>query len=160
MGDRGRAREALDAATPWILHSGSVEHLCLYHVTRAGVLVHARELQAAESAVREGLRLAEESGMRLEQIELLNLWAEICLDGSEPAAAEELARESLRIASLADCQFQWGAAEAGHLLGHALVRADRRDLARSVLETAWSLRVELADPRAGQTEVLLRLSDR
>ena len=31
-----------------------------------------------------------------------------------------MAREALQRASAADCQFQWGAAEAGHLLGQAL----------------------------------------
>jgi hypothetical protein len=89
----------------------------------------------------------------------LNVRAQLLLDCSQPESAQESARESLRIASLADCQFRWGAAEAGHVLRHALIVSEQRPLARTVLEPAWSLRVELGDPRAAQTEVLLRLAD-
>src|SRR5262249_30844955 len=35
MGDLMTAQHALGSATPWVLHSGSVEHLCLYHRIRA-----------------------------------------------------------------------------------------------------------------------------
>ena len=35
LGDGLGAKQSLDAATGWILHSGSVEHLCVYHLVRA-----------------------------------------------------------------------------------------------------------------------------
>jgi hypothetical protein len=156
MGDGSGARQSLELATPWVLHSGSVEHLCLYHLARARISSNAGEFPAAQPAVDEGLRLARQCGLRLEQVELLNLQADISLSCLQSVAAEQSARESLRIASSPDCQFRWGAAQAGHLLGHSLIVSERLAEARTVLEETRSLREVLGDPRAAQTEELLR----
>src|SRR4029079_566124 len=129
IGDLERSSESLELAAGWVLHSGSVEHLCLYHMVRAQVAKRQGSVDAAECAIQEGLRLANQCGLGLYRIELLCLQAELLLDRSEADAAEASAREAVRMASAADCQFLWGAGEAGHLLGRALARQNRSDLA-------------------------------
>jgi hypothetical protein len=88
-------------------------------------------------------------------VELLSLSAELFLSDSQPYAAEEVAGEALALARAPDCQFQWGAAEAGHLLGHSLLKQARLVEARVALGDARALRFALGDPRAAQTERLL-----
>jgi hypothetical protein len=159
LNDELAARQSIESATRWILHSGSVEHLGLYHLIRARISRKAGEIQAAQLAVEEGLSLARQCGLGLLQVELLNAQAEISLDCSQSFDAEQSARDALRIASSDESQFRWGAAEAGHLLGHSLVGQDRLAEARSVLEGARLLRLMIGDPRAAQTERLMKLTN-
>jgi hypothetical protein len=159
LNDELAARQSIESATRWILHSGSVEHLGLYQLVRARISRKARELQAAQLAVEEGLRLSRQCGLGLLQVELLNAHAEISLDRSQSFAAEQSAREALRIASSDECQFRWGVAEAGHLLGFSLIAQERLIEARSVIEGARLVRVMIGDPRAAQTEKFMRLSN-
>jgi hypothetical protein len=81
---------------------------------------------------------------------------ELLLDCLQAAEAEGPAREALRLASQIDCQFVWGAACAGHLADRVLSRQARLEEARSILEEAHALRVRIGDPRAKQTENLIR----
>ncbi len=123
IGDETACRQALDAAARWSLHSGSVEHLCLYHLVRSRLLKRAGKTQAAWLAANEGLHIARQSGLGLYLVELLCSRAELLLDRSQAVEAEGPAREALRFASMVDCQFLWGAAQAGHLLGRGAHRA-------------------------------------
>jgi hypothetical protein len=145
----------LEAASGWVLHSGSVEHLCLLHWVRSRTARGARDGATAQRAVDEGLHLSRQCGLGLYQIELLCEGAELCLLREDAVRAEQLAREALQQASAADCQFLWGAAEAGHLLGQALAAQQRPKEARPILETALALRCRLGDPWAKATERLL-----
>ena len=86
------------------------------------------------------------SGLGLFQVELLCLQAGLLLKESEPDDAEQAARTAIKLASAAECQFQWGAAKAGHLLGRSLLRQDRRDEARAILEKVRALRQRIGDP--------------
>jgi hypothetical protein len=88
-------------------------------------------------------------------IELLCVQAELLLSETNAAAAEASAREAVRLASAPECQFLWGGAEAGHLLGRALLAQDRPDEARTVLKEVRSLRIRIGDFRVLQTEALL-----
>jgi hypothetical protein len=141
LGDGHGTAESLDDATAWILHSGSVEHLCVYHLVRARIAMRAQDFPAAQTAVEEGLHLARRCGLGLYHIELLAVSAELCLHESQPAAAEQSAREALGMACAAECQFRWGAAEAGQLLGQALMAQDRLVEGMAELEKARSLRM-------------------
>ena len=114
---------ALEAAARWVLHSGSVEHLCLYHLVRARIAKRAGDVRAAQLDVNEGLHLARQSGLGLYQIELLCVQAELLLGGAQAAApllgggrrtaAERSAREAVRLATAPECQFAWGYVEGG-----------------------------------------------
>jgi hypothetical protein len=155
--DLGRCREYLEAASGWILHSGSVEHLGLLHLVRARAARTAGDGEAAQRAVHEGLHLARQCGLGLYHIELLCEQAEICLARADSPVAEQMAGEALERASAVDCQFAWGAAEAGHLLGQSLVAQRRFHEARVVLNRTLELRHRIGDPKIRQTEQLLAL---
>src|SRR5262249_1988299 len=115
-------RKYVDAASPWILHSGSVEHLCLLHLTVGRLRRSEHNLQAAHRAVAEGLHLARRCGLGLSYIDLLCEQAEVCLAEETPGPAAEAADEAWQRALAPVCLFQWGAALAGHLLGLAQAR--------------------------------------
>jgi hypothetical protein len=153
--DLDGCRQHLDAAATWILHSGSVEHLCLLHLIQARLARASEDHAAARRAIEEGLHLARRCGLGLYHIELLCEHAEMCLADGNVAAAETAAREALQRASAAHCQFIWGAAEAGHLLGQALAAQGDRAAAHAALQTALDLRKRLGDPKARLTEGLL-----
>ena len=98
MGEPAAMQLALDQAAAWTLHSGSVEHLCLYHLVRSRIAKRAGEVRAAGLALDEGLHLAGRCGLGLYHIELLCGQAELLLDSSRAGAAERPAREALRLA--------------------------------------------------------------
>jgi hypothetical protein len=155
--NRAGATRSLDAAARWVLHSGSMEHLGLYHLVRGRFARRAGDLGVARLAVDEGLRVARHGGFRLYQVELLCEQAKIHLAGSCDTAAVRSAREAFELATSPDCQFLWGGAEAGHLLGRALVACGRVAEARATLERTLAIRLHIGDDsRAEQTEALLR----
>jgi hypothetical protein len=104
----------------------------------------------------EGLHIARQSGLGLYLVELLCERAELLLNRSVAVEAEGPAREALRFASMVDCQFLWRAAQAGHLLGRALIAQERLDEARAILEETRTLRLKIGDFRAERTEELIK----
>lgn len=118
--DLASCRENLEAASIWVLNSGSVEHLCLYHLVRARAARDLDQTEVAQRAVNEGLHLARVHGLGLYHIDLLCLQGEINLARGDAPAAERMAHEALWRTTAADCQFAWGEAEARHLLDKAL----------------------------------------
>jgi hypothetical protein len=147
-------RRLLDAASEWVLRSGSVEHLCLWHLVRALAARDAGAPEEARRAVDDGIHMARHCGLGLYHILLLNARAEILLP-TDPALAEPSAQEAQRLASAVSCEFAWGASEAGHLLGQSLAAQSRFREARSVLEATLDLRVAIGDTGAEQTRGLL-----
>jgi hypothetical protein len=154
--DRTASDRHLHAAACWVLHAGSVEHLGLLHLLRARQARDAGDWEAAQQAVSEGLHLTRQCGLGLYHIELLCEQAEICLARADAPAAADAAGAALERATAADCQFRWGAAAAGHLLGQALAAQQRLREAITVLEEASALRVRLGDPKLAETERLLK----
>jgi hypothetical protein len=154
--DRRHCYDCLYDAARWILRSGSVEHLCLLHLMRSRVARGEGDLAVAQQALDEGLHLARHCQLGLYHVDLLCEQAEVDLARGDAAAAEAFAREARGFASAATCQFQWGAAEAGHLLGQALALQQRDREARDVLDETLALRSRLGDPRREDTEWLLQ----
>jgi hypothetical protein len=155
QGDLGRCHQHLQAASAWIIHSGSVEHLCLWHLLRARVARSRPDRPEAHRALEEGLHLARQCDLGLYHVELLCEQAELCRDERDLAGAEGAAREALQRAAAADCQFLWGAAQAGHLIGQVLLDQERPAEARDFLHRTLLLRQRLGDPGADTTERLL-----
>ncbi|MCI0639809.1 MAG: hypothetical protein L0Y58_25420 [Verrucomicrobia subdivision 3 bacterium] len=54
-GDERLSRQHLQDASRWILHSGSVEHLCVYHLMRARLLRTRFDFESAQRALSEGI---------------------------------------------------------------------------------------------------------
>jgi hypothetical protein len=148
--------EHLEAASGWVVHSGCVEHLCLFHLVRSRLALGKNEGETGQRAVDEGLHLARQCGLDLYLIPLLCVQAEICLARLDPAAAEHVAAAAWERALAPGCQFLWGAAEAGHLLGKAMLLQKLTDRARPVIERTIQLRRQIGDPRIEASETLLR----
>src|SRR5262249_45660708 len=143
QGDQARCRGHMASASKWILNSGSVEHLCLLHLIQARKERELGDGEAAQRAADAGIRLARQCGLGLYLIELLCAQAEICLARADYPAAEHFAAAALERAQSPDCQFLWGAADAGNLLGWALLRQGRADDARPFLSQVLERRQHL-----------------
>jgi hypothetical protein len=78
-GQTDKALASLEREAPWILRSGSVEHLCLYHLIRSRALTDRGEYEAADSESREGLILSRQCGLGLAHVDFLNLRSRIAL---------------------------------------------------------------------------------
>jgi hypothetical protein len=154
--DLGRCLSELTEAARWILHSGSVEHLCLFHLITSHRERAATNLEAARRATDEGLHVAGQCGLGLYHVELLCEQAEVFMAAGDLPAAEQSAREALRRASAPKCQFVWGAADAGHMLGQILWNQQRGAEARAILARTLSLRRRIGHPGVELTELLLK----
>jgi hypothetical protein len=156
QGDDKLCQRHLAAASSWILHSGSMEHLCLMHLVRARWEQRLpSKLDAAQGAIQEGLHIARQCGLVLYLVELLCAAAENCLRRADYVTAELRAREALVYSSVPECQFAWGQAEAGHLLGRALQAQQRYLEARAILEETYTLRQAIGHPQADVTQQAL-----
>jgi len=130
--------------------------LCLLHLTRSRLRLGEGEGKAAQRAVEEGLHLARRCGLGLYHVELLCAQAEIYLAGGDAPNAVAAAEEAQRRASAPQCQFAWGGALAGHLLGQALLGLRQVREARALLKQMLAVRRRIGDPQADATEHLLR----
>ena len=155
QGDDGSYHRFVDEAATWILHSGSVEHLCLLHLVRARFLRSHDLMDRARQEISEGLHVARQCGLRLFQVELLCEQAELLLACNEVMASEQPARAAYSCAAAANCQFVWGAAQAGQLLGQALAPQKRIREARKILRETLDLRRRIGDPEAETTAKFL-----
>jgi ATP/maltotriose-dependent transcriptional regulator MalT len=158
--DVQRCHQLVEAASGWILRSGSVEHLCLLHLVRSRAARVHGDHEQVRRAVEEGLHLARQCGLGLYLVELLCAQSEVWRDVGDLHAAEQAARAALQHASAAECQFMWGAALAGHLLGQALLDQQRLREACKFLEKTLSLRCSIGDPGAEATKRLLIMAGR
>jgi len=152
--DPAECRRYLDCASTWILHSGSVEHLCLLHLVRSR-FARPDNPELAQLAVTEGLHVARQCGLGLYHIELLSEQSEIFMTRGDFPAAEQKAREALQRATAPDCQFLWGAAQAGHVLGQSLKAQLDFRAARDILLKTLEIRRRIGDPGVPATEKLL-----
>jgi hypothetical protein len=155
QGDGPLGQKHLETASKWILHSGSVEHLCLMHLVRSRLDRLTGEFNLAERAVQEGLHLARQCNLGLYLVDLLCEQALLFLGQNEATHAESVAREGLRLASHSDCQYAWGTADAGQFLGQALLAKQEFRDARAILSHTLGLRQRIGHPRALETERLL-----
>ena len=112
--------------------------------------------RAAQLDVDEGLHIARQCGLGLYHVELTCVQAEMLLAGADAVAAEHAAREAMQLAAPSGCHFVWGFAEAGHLLGQALAQQGQLEEAALALEEIRSLRMQIGDLRAAQTESLIK----
>jgi hypothetical protein len=153
--DEAACRKLLETASRWILHSGSVEHLCLWHLMRSRLAIDLGDSENAGRALDEGLHMARQAGLVLISVELLCEQAALFLARGNAVAASAPAREALRMACAENCQFVWGAAQAGHLLGESRARQNMPEQARARLARTLALRERIGDPRAEETRRLL-----
>src|SRR5262249_24246116 len=133
-------------------------HLSQWHLMQARLARATGDGEAAQRAADAGIRLARQCGLGLYLIELLCEQAEICLARADYPAAERFAAAALERAQAPDCQFLWAAADAGTLLGLALVKQGQLVQGRPFLAQALERRHRLGDPRLEHTQQLLKLA--
>jgi hypothetical protein len=155
MADQSRSQARVGAVEKWVVNSGSVEHLVLLHLVKARLARTLGHSETAQHNVDAGLRLARQCGLGLYLLELLCEQAEVCLARADVAAAESFAAAALERATSPQCQFLWGAAEAGHLLGFALFQQGQMNKSRRHLEQVRTWRRQLLDPKLEATQQLL-----
>ena len=179
----GRTEQRIKKAEKWILNSGSQEHLCLLHLMRTRLAIDKKQFETAQTALIEGLHIAERCSFGLYHIDLLNEQARLhllqgnmkdaeraalcALNGTlangEPAPRRNLPLKKQQPNSLLsmigakhpECQYAWGEAEAGHLLGEALIVQGHKTEARKILESILALRKTIGHYRTNRTEQLL-----
>ncbi|MFD8866317.1 hypothetical protein ACFV1F_18415 [Streptomyces sp. NPDC059590] len=157
-GDLVLAQSLLDKATQWIVTSGSQEHLCLLHLGRARLARAQRRHPLATTAVREGLRTAEQCDFGLYHLALLLEKADLALDLDDPHAAATTAATALHTASDPARHHVWATARAGHLLAAAQARLGDHPQARAQLTRTIALQRDIGDPRlASSLELLERI---
>lgn len=182
-GHLGRAEQKIKKAEKWILASGSQEHLCVLHLTQARLSTDKRRYETAQAALTEGLHIAERCKFGLYHIDLLNEQGRLyvlqgkmkeaqrvalcalngMLEDGEPAPRPDLPLKKQRRnsplsvigAKHPECQYVWGEAQAGHLLGQALMAQEHVAEARNVLQHTLTLRTAIRDHLANQTRQLL-----
>ena len=170
-GDLEAARGLLNKATQWIVASGSQEHLCLLHLGHARLALAENDHGRAETAIREGLRTAEQCGFGLYQIELLIEEADLALSLDDARRADKAAAAALHgspgsAAGLPEtdarmlgaahpaCHFVWGMARAGYLAAEARWRLGQRADARAELDRTIALQQQINDPGLARSAAL------
>ncbi|WP_437974923.1 hypothetical protein WMF11_43100 [Sorangium sp. So ce295] len=88
------ARRILDSARPWILHSCSVEHLCLLHLISGRISTDRADHACAAAELAEGLHLADTWGFGIYFIDLMNEQARSFLAQASLARAQGLSEEA------------------------------------------------------------------
>jgi tetratricopeptide (TPR) repeat protein len=159
QGDLTRPQGHLAKASNWILHSGSVEHLCLMHLMQTRLARSENDGEAAQRAIDAGIRLARQCGLGLYLIDMLCEQAELCLNRADAPAAEHFAAAALERAESPDCQFLWGATLAGNLLGWALLKQGKAHQARPFLKQAVARCLHLGDPNLEHAQRLLKWAE-
>ncbi|WP_162097956.1 MULTISPECIES: hypothetical protein [Streptomyces] len=159
-GDLVMAQSLLDKATQWIVTSGSQEHLCLLHLARARLARAQHHPTLATTALREGLRTAEQCGFGLHRLALLLEEAELALP-DDPHTATTLATTALHTASDPACHHVWAMSRASHLLAQSHHRQGDPAAALAELTRTIALQRDIGDPRlSGSQELLERITQR
>jgi tetratricopeptide (TPR) repeat protein len=155
-GNAREAREFLEAASRWVLASGSHEHLCVLHLCRGRLLLDEGQASSALAAFDEGLQIAEESNFALLSIELSIDRARVLRARGRIEEAETEVRKALVTSESPEMQYVWGEISARRLLAEILGQTDRLEDAIVHLESLLALQRRINAPDVVVTERLLR----
>ena len=182
IGHRGMFDDAINTvqqALAGVAKNGTASWFCSYLLVRGRIHRYAGNLEEAESALLEGVDLAERCGFGLFLIDLLIELSRICLLRGQTGEAIRmseyalhgtaglsrgysrplgLAMDDLNMVSCnrPECEYAWGGARAGEVLGEALLRERRNTEASATLGAALDLQKQIGDPRAEYTSRLLK----
>ena len=167
----------IEDASRWIGSSGSQEHLCMLHLVRGRLANSQEDRDAAHSALIDALHVSRHCRFALYHIDIQIELARLFLSVGRPDQAESATRTALngvlRVgeetvqatdADLSDlllpgalhpeCDYAWGAAEAGSLLGQALLVQGKLRECRAQLHATMALQERIRDPKIKTTEML------
>ena len=156
------AAQALHRAVTYASRSGDMEMLIVGGLSQARLRMQTGHLEAAGAALTAALALAVEHSFACHRIDLLIARGALALRRGESLRAERDARDALAYAMAPGCQYQWGEADALHLLATSLLvarpvaGAPRHGEAIAHLSDELELRERMCDPAAPDIHFQLR----
>ena len=149
----------LSAIRAWTARSGEMEWIIEAHGLAARHALAQADLAGALAEAEDGLRQARLCDYRLLEIELGITLSVIHLAWPDPGAALAAARQSLDLATAADCGDAWGEADAAQAWGQAFVALGQPEPARRAFSQALAVRERIGHPQAQTTrEALAQLA--
>lgn len=156
------AAQALHRVITYAGRSGDMEMLIIGGLAQTRLRMQTGHLEAAGGALSAALALAVEHSFGCQRIDLLIARGNLALRRGEAAAAERDARDALAYAMAPGCSYQWGEADALHLLATALLLSrpaggtPRHGEAMAHLSDELDLRERLCDPAVPDIHFQLR----
>jgi len=156
------AAQALHRAVTYASRSGDMEMLIIGGLAQARLRMQTGHLEASGAALTGALALAVEHSFVCHRIDLLIARGSLALRRGESLRAERDARDALAYAMAPGCSYQWGEADALHLLATSLLvsrpaaGAPRHGEAIAHLSDELELRERLCDPAAPDIHFQLR----
>lgn len=156
------AAQALHRAVTYASRSGDMEMLIVGGLSQTRLRMQTGHLEAAGAALTAALALAVEHSFVCHRIDLLIARGSLALRRGESLRAERDARDALAYAMAPGCSYQWGEADALHLLATALLVArpatgsPRHGEAIAHLGDELELRERMCDPAAPDIHFQLR----
>jgi tetratricopeptide (TPR) repeat protein len=155
---QGRMRDAakeLQAISPWVLSSGSQEHLCLYyHATGRYELANGK-LPAADSALSESLQLGREAGFNLFVTDILVSVAELYAQTAREEKAIDVLIEAIALSKKPEMRYAWGEAAALSELANIYRATGRPVEARASLVELLEVQRRIGHYEAASTQKTL-----
>lgn len=156
------AAQALHRVVTYAGRSGDMEMLIIGGLAQTRLRMQTGHLEAAGGALSAALALAVEHSFGCHRIELLITRGSLALRRGEAASAERDARDALAYAMAPGCSYQWGEADALHLLATALLLSrpaggtPRHGEAMAHLSDELDLRERMCDPAVPDIHFQLR----
>ena len=151
----------LSAIRAWTARSGEVKWIIEAHALAARYALVQADLARALAEADDGLRQARLCGYRLLEIELLITLSAIHLAWPDAGAALAAARQALDLATLPDCGYAWGEADAAQAWGQAFVALGQPELAERAFNQALAVCQRIGHPQTQAThEALAQLAGR
>ena len=156
------AAQALHRAMTYAGRAGDMEILIAGGLAQARLRMETGHLEAASGALTAALAMAVEHSFGCYRIDLLITRGALGLRRGDVVAAERDARDALAYATAPGCSYQWGEADALHLLATVLVAGrpklgqPRHSEAIFHLADELELRERMFDPAAPEVRWQLR----
>jgi hypothetical protein len=156
------AAQALHRVVTYAGRSGDMEMLIIGGLAQTRLRMQTGHLEAAGGTLSAALALAVEHSFGCQRIDLLIARGNLALRRGEGAAAERDARDALAYAMAPGCGYQWGEADALHLLATALLLSrpaggtPRHGEAMAHLSDELDLRERMCDPAVPDIHFQLR----
>ena len=145
----------LEAVRSWTARSGEMELAIAGHWIAGDLSRRRGDLQGSRDEALTGLNHAEACGYGLLRIELFVLLSRIHLAWPDARVALQHARHALDLATVPECGYAWGEADAAHLCGEAHLALGEPDQARRRFEEALAVRERIEHPAVAETRASL-----
>ncbi len=126
-GRKQEAAAALDSVMPWVIRSGSNEHLATMFLFRARQEIDEGQLVEAKITLEEALQITIESQFRILEVETRVEWARCLIALEQIDSAREHASLATEIAANSSVSYLWGEIRAVAMEVECLRLLERRE---------------------------------